>query len=153
MTLKRHLITATSLAVASGALALGALAAPAQAASANISEWTTEFTSCNTAYQFCLFYSPGGTGGVLGVKAEKVPNLSGYTFSGGAGNGKAVRNDAASADNGSDCNVGIWVSTNYGGNSDWLSPFKGGNLGPDLRNNEASIAIDDSTNCSGVGIG
>jgi hypothetical protein len=94
-----------------------------------------------------------------------VPVFSG-TFSGdGAGNGQAARNNAASAENGTARNAGIWVSPNYQGDSDWLSGLRGGNLGParwqpraravatsGLRDNEASIAIDDSA-CPGNGIG
>jgi hypothetical protein len=132
----------------------------ASAASANISEWPS-LSTCDPSgdFAFCLYYSPGRTGGrdarFYGggnPRSEAVPVITGK-FVGGIGNGKAARDNAASADNGVECNTGIWSSPDYQGNSDWLSPGMGGNLGPDLRNNEASIAVDDSTRCPAAGIG
>jgi hypothetical protein len=142
-----------AVAAAAGALALGVSGGTANAASANISSWTSS-SQCNlsSVYWMCLYYSPNHTGGFWGTTATKVATLSG-TFSGGAGNGLQVRNDAASAENGAPCNIGIWVYPNYTGDSDFLNSNKGGNLGPALRNNEASIAVDDHTNCPGTGIG
>jgi len=145
-------------ALAAGSVAAGATAA--SATSANISSWNTDSSPvrCGTTspYDFCLYYSPGAEGAVWKSTSAAVPNLSGHTFSndghGSAGAGQQVRNNAASAENATECNVGIWYSTDYSGNSDWLSPGKGGNLSSWLRNNEASIAVDDS-NCPGVGIG
>jgi hypothetical protein len=73
-----------------------------------------------------------------------------------AGSSHPIRNDAASAANGSGCHVGIWVSPGFTGDSNWmLDGNRGGNLtsgSPQLRNNEASIAVKDN-NCAGLGIG
>jgi hypothetical protein len=84
-----------------------------------------------------------------------IPSLSGYTFGTGEnhnvntpGYGQAVRNNAASMENGTpNCNVTTWVYPNYVGDFNWLSPGEGGNLSPNandpqqLRNNEASIDL------------
>ncbi|MBO4258146.1 peptidase inhibitor family I36 protein [Streptomyces griseorubiginosus] len=156
MTLTRRITARFGMAGAAAALALGGLAAQASASSAVIdgSNGFASPSSCNvgSAYYFCLYYSPNHTGGTKAYTATKVATISG-NFS---GTSHPVRNDAASAANGSGCHVGIWVSPNYTGNSNWmLDGNRGGNLtsSPQLRNNEASIAVDDSTNCPGVGIG
>jgi hypothetical protein len=142
-------------------LAAASLAGQASAASANITSsnlgWTSQ-SGCDLSSTnwFCLYFSPNHTGGVWRSGAAAVSTISG-TFSGGAGNGQAVRNNAASADNGTACHVGIWVFPGYLGDSNWLiATNKGGNLTsgtPQLRNNEASIAVDDTTDCPRIGIG
>lgn len=134
----------TTVAVA-GLLSIAGLAGQASAQSANISNWTsTSSCNVNSAYYFCLYYSPNHTGGAWRSTSNAVSNLSGKTFSGGAGDGQAVRNNAASAENGTYCNVGIWYSPGYTGDSNWLSGNRGGNLTSWLRNNEASIKVSDS---------
>ncbi|MET7481345.1 peptidase inhibitor family I36 protein [Streptomyces sp. NPDC005648] len=162
MLLTRRITARIGMAGAAAALALGGLATQASASSAVIdgSNGFASPSSCNTGsvYYFCLYYSPDHTGGTKAYTATAVSTISGdFT-----GTSHPVRNDAASAANGSGCHVGIWVSPGYTGNSNWMNNGnRGGNLTsanssgsvPQLRNNEASIAVDDSTNCPGVGIG
>ncbi|AOR30003.1 hypothetical protein BFF78_01915 [Streptomyces fodineus] len=145
------------IAGAAAAAALGLATSQASASSAVIdgSNGFASPSSCDVSstYEFCLYYSPNHTGGTKAYTATAVSTISG-DFS---GTSHPVRNDAASAANGSGCHVGIWVSPGYTGDSNWmLDGDRGGNLtsgSPQLRNNEASIAVDDSTNCPGVGIG
>jgi Peptidase inhibitor family I36 len=147
--MKRKLVSMIGLAAAAGTLMIGVDATQASAESANISSWNTA-SSCGqfTPYYFCLYYHQNQQGSVWRSESPKVPVITALFGSDGP-----VRNDAASADNGTICNVGIWVSPSYQGNSDFLSPLKGGNLGPALRNNEASIAVDDhSADCAGMSI-
>ncbi|MGW5250341.1 hypothetical protein ACWEQN_42580 [Streptomyces sp. NPDC004129] len=141
-------------------LALGMTAFPAHAGGNNISSWTT--SRCNTVNWFCLYYSPNAQGAGWGYPHAdaNVHDLGNYRFpsNDGAGSGEVIRNNAASAEDASDCNVGIWEYPNFNnykytsGNYDVLSPWRGGNLGQ-LRNDEASIAVWDSTNCPGTGEG
>ncbi|MFB6890839.1 peptidase inhibitor family I36 protein [Kitasatospora sp. NPDC056327] len=133
--------TASRLAVigATAALAVGGLGGQANASFVNIDSWNT-FECNKTAAYFCLWYGPNHTGGKWTSNVVAVPTISG-NFS----DGNPVRNNAASAENASACNVGIWVYPNYMGDENWLSPEKGGNLTPYLRNNEASMALDDAT--------
>ncbi|MGW0766373.1 hypothetical protein [Streptomyces sp. NPDC002676] len=147
---------------AAAVMAMSGLAGQASADSANISSWNTDSSParCTGSYSFCLYYSPDAEGAMWATSSDAVSNLSGATFHddghGSAGAGQGVRNNAASAENADNyafCNVGIWVYPGFTGNSNWLSPGKGGNLTSWMRNNEASIAIDDSTRCPGVGIG
>ncbi|TWV53591.1 hypothetical protein FRZ03_09600 [Streptomyces misionensis] len=94
---------------------------------------------CNyTGAYGCLYYSPNGAGGIFegyGYYAD----LSGYTFS----DGHSVRNNAASIGNATtNCNSTTWVSPHSGGDYNWVSSGRGGNLtssNPVLRNNEASF--------------
>jgi hypothetical protein len=148
--MKRKIASLLGLSTAAGLLMVGAGAGQANAASANISSWTSS-SRCNLSsiYEFCLYYHQNDGGGMWGSTSTAVSTIT-ASFPAGEG---AVRNNAASAENGTVCNVGIWVSPGYVGNSDWLSPNMGGNLGPALRNNEASIALDDHANCPGIGIG
>jgi hypothetical protein len=157
----KRLTTRAAMGAIAAVLAAAGFAGQVYAASANItgpsSGWTSQ-SGCNLASPnfFCLYFSPNHTGGVWRSGGTAVATITG-TFSGGAGNGQTVRNNAASADNGTNCHVGIWVRPSYMGDSNWLiAPDKGGNLtssNPVLRNNEASIAVDDATNCPGIGIG
>ena len=142
----KKLLSRAAVLTAGAALAVGGFTTSAYAyKSANISSWTVSYNSCPSYFMVCLFYSPGGTGGRYGSKSTSEEDLSGFTFGGsGAGVGDRVINDAASADNNSGCNVGIWDQTWELGDSDWLNPHTGGNLGPALRNNEASFAEYDS---------
>lgn len=149
--MKRKLASLIGLAAATGTLMIGVDATQASADSANVSSWASS-SQCGqfSPYYFCLYYHQYDGGGFWGSRSAAVPTIT-ADFTDGDG---AVRNNAASAENGSSCNVGIWVSPGYTGNSDWLSPLRGGNLGPALRNNEASIAIDDhSATCVNLGIG
>ncbi|MEU6403278.1 peptidase inhibitor family I36 protein [Streptomyces sp. NPDC046985] len=146
----KKLLSRSAVLTAGAALAVGGFAASAHADSANISAWTVSSSSCPTYFKICLFYSPGGTGGRFGTKYSEQKDLNGFVFGGsGAGVGDRVYNDAASADNNTGCNVAIWSDTYYYGDSDWLSPHKGGNLGPALRNHNQSVAVDDKrSGCS-----
>ncbi|MEY9892759.1 hypothetical protein ABIA31_006437 [Catenulispora sp. MAP5-51] len=147
--MKRKLVSMVGLAAAAGTLMVGAGATQASADSANVSSWNSP-ASCNSvsAYWFCLYYHQNQQGSVWRSTSPKVSTITALFGADGP-----VRNNAASADNGSLCNVGIWVFPGYSGDSDFLSPNRGGNLGPALRNHEASIAIDDhSSGCVGLSI-
>ncbi|WP_225840373.1 hypothetical protein [Streptomyces sp. NK08204] len=125
---------------AAAMLALGGLAGQANASYVNIDSWHTYTCYNRPGAYYCLYYSPNAGGGIWSSSALGVPTLSG-NFS----DGNPVRNDAASAENASACDVGIWVYPNYVGDENWLSPDMGGNLNSWLRNNEASIAMDDAS--------
>jgi hypothetical protein len=140
-------IRAAALGMAGAGLLTGA--GQAQAASANISSWDTysapvRCTSTQITVYYCLYYSQGANGAVWRGIETSTPTISGIFYDdgqGSAGVGQGVRNNAASAENASlNCNVGIWVFPYYQGDSNWLSPGRGGNLSANLRNNEASIA-------------
>jgi hypothetical protein len=123
--------------------------------STGISEWTT--SRCNAVNWFCLYYNLDGTQAGWGYPHAdaNVHDLNNYRFpsNDGPGSGQVVGNNAESAENKSACNVGIWYSANFSGDSNWLSPWRGGNLSSGLINNERSIAVDDSSRCPGIGIG
>lgn len=134
--------------VAAGAVCLGGLGvtmAPGSQA-ANIDTWSSFSQPCGKF--MCLYYSPGLTGGSWRPGGTSYSNLSGYTFS----NGKAVRNDAASMGNYTiNCNVTTWISPGFTGpygdwrDDNWLHPGHAGNLNGYLRNNEASINVNNCT--------
>ncbi len=141
----KKLLSRASVLTAGAVLAVGSFTTSADAASANISSWTVSYDSCPSYFTVCLFYSPGGSGGRYGSKYTSEDNLYGFRFGGaGAGVDQPVINDAASADNNSGCNVGIWNETGETGDSDWLNPHTGGNFGPALRNREKSFAEKDT---------
>ena len=150
----KRLASRAGVIAAAAVLSLGGLAAQANASSAVIDGsggWPSQ-SGCDVGSPnyFCLYYSPNHGGAVKHYAVTAVYTISDYF----PGTNDLVRNDAASADNGTYCHVGIWVSPGYVGNSNWMnSGNRGGNLTSALRNNEASIAVDDSTNCPGVGIG
>ncbi|MGW1917028.1 peptidase inhibitor family I36 protein [Streptomyces sp. NPDC002076] len=142
--ISRRAVAAAAAAVCVGGLGVG-LAPAAQAA--NIDTWSSFSQSCGT--YMCLFYSPGLTGGSWRPSGTSYSNLSGYTFS----NGQAVRNNAASmGNNTTNCNVTTWISPGFTGphadntlNNNWLHPGHAGNLNSYLRNNEASINVNNCT--------
>ncbi|MFJ9864271.1 hypothetical protein [Streptomyces sp. NPDC101165] len=153
MTITKRATSRAGVLMATAALALGGLATHADARSANISSWDSK-SDCNVAsrYNFCLYYSPKAKNAPYRSTSTMIGDLGIKKFTGSqAGHGLKVRNNAASAQNGTVCNVGIWYSPNFRGDSNWLSPHKGGNLTSWLRNNEASIAISDHTRCPGIG--
>ncbi|MGW5465467.1 hypothetical protein [Streptomyces sp. NPDC003996] len=153
MTIIKRTPARAGVLMATAALALGGLAGHAEARSANISSWNSR-SDCDvrSRYDLCLYYSPNAKNAAYRTTLLKVGDLGTKRFGGsGAGYGQKVRNNAASAQNGTVCNVGIWYSTNYRGDSNWLSPHKGGNLTSWMRNNEASIAVSDHTRCPGLG--
>ncbi|MFE2101026.1 MULTISPECIES: hypothetical protein [unclassified Streptomyces] len=123
------------VAAASAALALGVSAGQASATDSNVSSWSTS-SRCD-GYFFCLYYSPNHAGGMVGYNVTQVS-----TISGNFNDGHIIRNDAASMENSVYCDVRTWVYPNYVGNSNYIDGGSGGNLNGQLRNNEASIAID-----------
>ncbi|MEV3854142.1 hypothetical protein AB0J38_07425 [Streptomyces sp. NPDC050095] len=153
MTITTRTATRAGVLMATAALALGTMAGHADARSANISGWNSK-SDCDAGspYTFCLYYSPNAKNAPYRSTSTKIGDLNSKKFTGSKpGHGLKVRNHAASAQNGSGCNVGIWYSPNFRGDSNWLSPYKGGNFKSWLRNNEASIAISDHTRCPGIG--
>lgn len=128
----------TGMAVAAAAMALGAAAGQASASDISVSSWQTS-SRCNydTGYFFCLYYSPNHQGGMKGYNTTQVP-----TISGNFDDGHVIRNDAASMEDGVYCDARTWVYPNYNGDSNYVMGGYGGNLTSNLRNNEASIAID-----------
>ncbi|MCC9311455.1 peptidase inhibitor family I36 protein [Kitasatospora sp. RB6PN24] len=141
-------VSRVALVGATAILALGGLAGQANASYVNIDSWHAGTCASHPGAYFCLFYNSNHGGGIWTSNVQAVPSLSG-NFS----DGNPVKNDAASAENASACDVGIWVNSNYMGDENWLSPGMGGNLNSWLKNNEASIAMDDATRsyCPTVG--
>jgi hypothetical protein len=119
------------------------------ATSTNIDLWFGGLPNCYSVqlgWWYCLWYSPGGTGAIWGSTNKNTGTITGRFEFGGAGNGKAVRNNAASMGNPTgNCNVTTWVSPNYSGAFNWLDPEWDGNLTSNLRNNEASISANHCT--------
>lgn len=139
--------TVAGIAVAAMA-ALGAgLAASPASASGNIDQWQAYGCHSYGDY-YCLWYSQYGQGAGWGSNAAQTSVIS-STFGnigGGAGQGQPVRNNAASMSNGTlHCHVTTWVYPQEQGAYNWLDAEWGGNLTSELRNNEASININ---NCS-----
>ena len=116
-------------------------------ASTNIDGWHPTWCFTSSSYYYCLWYSPNGANAGWGSTSLSTPTISGTFFLGsGAGKGAPVRNDAASMSNGTgNCHVTTWVYPNYQGAFNWLDATWGGNLTSNLRNNEASINVN---NCS-----
>lgn len=97
-------------------------------------------TTCPSSH-VCLYYSANETGSYYAFTAS-VPDLSSAKFtSAGAGQGKAVRNNAHSVMNNTTQKVTVYYSTNYGGTSQSFAASSGGNLNSSLVNNEASVKI------------
>ncbi|WP_372411578.1 hypothetical protein [Streptomyces luteireticuli] len=122
--------------------------------SADIGSW--RYQRCGDENWFCLYYSPNANGAGWGYTHAdaNVHDLLNYRFNNsGAGAGQVVGNNAASAENASWCNVGIWYHANFTGDSNWLAPYQGGNLTSWMRNNERSIRVKDDTRCPGKGDG
>jgi hypothetical protein len=124
-------------------------ARPASGTGTNIDQKHVGSSLCDgNQWGYCLWYSPNETGAVWGsIKQMTVGTIiATYPDDGRAGQGKPVRNDAASmGDNSVNCNTTTWVGTNYTGDFNWLKPGWEGNLTGSLRNNEASIS---SNNCT-----
>jgi len=112
-------------------------------ATTNIDGWHPTWCSTSSPYLYCLWYSPGGANAGWGSTATGTPTISGTFFLGsGQGEGAPVRNNAASMSNGTGtCHVTTWVYPNYTGSFNWLDGTWGGILTSNLRNNEASINI------------
>lgn len=121
------------------------VSSPASATNWWVGSWNVSHSSwCYTYHAYCLYYSPGALNGHWGsnIVTPGVSNLSGATFSGsGSGVGAPVRNDAASMNNETYCDLQTYVYTNFVGNSNEVGPMRGGDLNSALRNNEASIRL------------
>jgi hypothetical protein len=103
-----------------------------------------------------LTYHPNDRGATASLYGN-VPNYSStcideciyvydYIFSAAAfgdtdGEGQGIRNNVATAGNGSDCWYTLYVYPGYIGPSQTFSPFSITNLNSTLRNNEASQTI------------
>jgi hypothetical protein len=146
----RRLATAGAVAALSlTGLGLSAAAASASAP-ANIDQYDSAYCQ-DSDWAICLWYHTGGAGAGWGgnpqPSSNDIINLTNQTFfitdnGGSAGVGDLVRNDAASAGNGTDnCIVAIWYSPNATGYEDYLEPNYGGDLITHVVNNEASVYL------------
>ncbi len=111
-----------------------AVASPAQAAGRD--------GVCD-AGEFCYYYNSGEAGSVsdftssLGDYGTTTPSC--YVFKGpGAGQGRCIKNDAASVWNRSSVPVTVYYNSNYGGTSQTIAPGAKTNLITALKNNNAS---------------
>ncbi|MCW7940674.1 hypothetical protein AAW14_01155 [Streptomyces hygroscopicus] len=140
---------ATRLGVGVAALALAGFASSAEAAPAAPSSFR-----CNSVNWFCLYYGENHTGAGFGYPHADayVYDLNNYRYptNDGAGSGQIVGNNSESAEDASDCNVGVWYSRGFTGNSDWLRPWTGANLSA-TYDNDRSIAVLDAA-CPHTGI-
>jgi hypothetical protein len=82
---------------------------------------------CTTG-DFCLYYNTGYTGGVIGFTSD-ASSYAGLEFTGGAGAGQSVDNNAASVWNrNSFCIVVIWTGRSMTGNHRAINPGEKLNL-------------------------
>ena len=126
--------------------------------------WAGPGSLCaNTGWAYCLFYGPemdansaayiwGSANTNTSTISANFKHIDGILSTGIlelSNTNVPVRNNAASMANPwSNCNVTTWVSPNFMGNYNWLTPSEGGNLtdpsntntGAYLRNNEAAIS-------------
>ncbi|GAA2926575.1 peptidase inhibitor family I36 protein [Streptomyces enissocaesilis] len=123
--------------VSAAAAALGAaLLVPLMATSA-------QAASCASG-TFCLYYN-SNLGGSHVALNRNVPDLAGYKFTtSGAGQGQYVKNNAASAQNMSQCKATVFFYSNYGGPSDGFNYRDSGNL-VNTYNENASVYF--ATSC------
>ncbi|GAA4235410.1 hypothetical protein GCM10022254_42670 [Actinomadura meridiana] len=147
---------AQKCAAAGAAIALSAAgslltAAPAYAGySLKIDTWGSWGQPCGKYY--CLYYSQGLWNASWRPSSKVDNDLGGNKFSdsgsfGSAGDGKVVRNNAASMGNHtSNCQVTTYIYPHLTGDGNYLNRGYAGNLTEGnsyyhLRNNEASITI------------
>lgn len=124
--------------------ALALAAGPASAYSGtHLNGWADHCDYTASSYgDGCLYYSQNG-GGYIFDAIGYFSDLSGYGFTANV----PVRNDAASIGNHTlNCGSTTWVYVHAGGDWNWVSAGRGGNLTTGLRNNEASFDAD--ANCS-----
>jgi hypothetical protein len=131
--------------------------------------WAGPGSLCaNTGWSYCLFYGPdfdassasyiwgsaNTTTATISANFYNIVDIRSTGILDLSNTSTPVRNDAASMANPwSNCNVTTWVSPNYVGNYNWLTPSEGGNLtdssntktGAYLRNNEAAISKNSCT--------
>ncbi|MFJ9472910.1 peptidase inhibitor family I36 protein [Streptomyces caniferus] len=115
------------------AAALGAaLLVPALATTAQASASDCQQNS------FCFFYNSNEQGSHNALRSS-VSNLAGYTFtSSGNGQGKSVKNNAASAVSNVCMSVTVFYNSNYSGPNDLFNYRNAGNLS-NTYNNNASV--------------
>ncbi|MEV7237285.1 peptidase M23 [Streptomyces sp. NPDC051020] len=118
---------ATTAAIA-GALTLAGVA-PASASGA----------TCNEGWgngDLCLHYNSNNAGSHTGF-VSSVSNQVGYTFkSAGAGQGQALKNNAASVQNWDHSrDAAVYFNSGYSGNYDLALAWTGGNLAATYNNN------------------
>ncbi|MET8742707.1 hypothetical protein [Streptomyces sp. NPDC004728] len=136
------------IAVAATSAATLALAPTAGATATNIDTWSSFWQPCGT--YMCLYYSPNLTNASWTPSGTSDSDLSGNKFAdhgtGSAGAGQVVRNNAASMGNNTiNCHVRVFYSTRFTGDSNWLHAGYAGNLNGDLRNEDASIRVENCT--------
>lgn len=144
----RRLATgAAALAIAGTAVLTGT--SPASADTVTwINGWSTWSNpvrckdSNGVSVTLCIYYSPGAEGAMTmeydlqdGVIDETFWKKDAY---GSAGYGQKVRNNAASVENATGSTIGVWVYPWFYGDANYVPGGRGGNLTPNLRNNEAS---------------
>ncbi|GLX49694.1 hypothetical protein Shyhy01_26440 [Streptomyces hygroscopicus subsp. hygroscopicus] len=136
----------------SAVLASGMAIGEASATSTNIDYWSTSTAPVRCARAMCLYYSPGAEGAIWQNGLSGAYDLGYWSFyddhapnsNSSAGAGQAVRNNAASAENGSvNCTMSIYVYPGGYGDVNVLDPGRGGNLTSGMRNNEASVNPED----------
>ncbi|GAA2267058.1 hypothetical protein GCM10010430_60270 [Kitasatospora cystarginea] len=156
-TRRRLTAIAASLAVAGTVLLTGA--GEASATSNTISSWSTWSSPvrCHDsegAYvTLCLYYNSNANGALTKEYSTQDGSINETFWAtdqyGSAGYGQQVKNNAASAENASNSTIGIWTSSWFYGDVNYLPAGRGGNLTWNLKNNEASWGIVDELNRGG----
>ena len=135
-TMARRIASAGSLIL----LTAGALLIPTSAASAAERDGV-----CDDG-EFCLYYNSNGQGAVSDFRGS-ITNYGGgqpncYEFKGsGSGQGKCVKNNAASAWNRTGQPVTVYYNSNHSGPSQVIPDGEPVNLSPELKNENASHSI------------
>ncbi|MGC2999444.1 peptidase inhibitor family I36 protein [Streptomyces sp. G35A] len=89
---------------------------------------------CDLTTEWCgvFFYNSSYEGSRTAFMRDSVPDLAGYKFlDTGAGQGLAVKNNAASFINGGNANMTVFYNSNYNGPCDSFKPLS---AAPKLRN-------------------
>lgn len=137
-TMARRIASAGSLIL----LTAGALLIPTSAASA------AERDGVCDVGEVCLYYNSNGEGSVSDFRGS-IPNYGGsqpncYEFKGsGNGQGKCVKNNAASVWNRTGRSVTIYYNSNHSGPSQTIPDGEPVNLRPELKNENAAHKIND----------
>ncbi|MER5362877.1 peptidase inhibitor family I36 protein [Streptomyces sp. NPDC002785] len=101
---------------------------------------SAEAASCPSS-KFCFYYNSNQAGSYYALGASD-PDLAGSTFtSSGAGQGQAVKNNAASAWNNRLCGAVVFYNSNYGGPHDSFLNGQRFNL-VNTYNQNASVRFD-----------
>ena len=130
-------------------LAVGVLVVPASAAGA-----AERDGACDSG-EVCFYYNSNQQGAVsdfsssVGSYGESQPKC--YEFKGsGKGAGECMKNQAASVANRSDKPVTVYYNSNYQGASQTIPAGESANLGPELKNQNASHLIGDTGSSGGA---